>query len=227
MVSAVEGQGESRFTRETGVAGQIATLAEPVLQDLGLRLVRVLISARDGNTVQIMAERPDGTMTVEDCSKVSRHLSPLLDAHDPMSGAYRLEVSSPGIDRPLVRAGDFERWTGCEAKIELKAAIDGRRRFRGFIDGFDQGEVRLEITLKDEHGVSGSHVIGLPADLIDTAKLVLTDELVLIALKAQSPEEARIAEAAERQVRSRARKSGVPTEPLVKVTAAKSGSTTE
>ena len=116
---------DARFIGETGLAAQIAAIAEPVLADLGFRLVRVVLSGRNGSTVQIMAERPDGTITVKECAEISRRLSPVLDAHDPMPGQYTLEVSSPGIDRPLVRPSDFEDWAGYEAKIELKELIGG------------------------------------------------------------------------------------------------------
>ena len=104
---------------------------------MGFRLVRVAISGRDGSTVQIMAERPDGTITVEECAEISRSLSPVLDAHDPIPGQYTLEMSSPGIDRPLVRPSDFEDWAGYEAKIELKEPISGRKRFRGVLEGVE------------------------------------------------------------------------------------------
>jgi ribosome maturation factor RimP len=166
---------DGRFIRETGQAAEIAALVEPALEHLGFRLVRIQISGRDGQTVQIMAERPTGGMRIEDCEAVSRALSPLLDAFDPMPGSYRLEVSSPGIDRPLVRASDFVEWRGHEAKIELKAPIDGRKRFRGVLKGFDGGEVRMA---GDEDQVFGFS-IGQIAD----AKLVLTDELVRETLR--------------------------------------------
>lgn len=171
--------GERRFVRETGAAGEIAALAEPVLEDIGFRLVRVTVSGRDGGTVQIMAERPDGTMSVDDCAEASRRLSPLLDAHDPMPGRYHLEVSSPGIDRPLVRPEDFETWAGCEAKVELNEAVDGRKRFRGRIEGFADGEVRLEVA---PEGDDGPRVMGFPAGMIATAKLVMSDDLLKTAL---------------------------------------------
>jgi ribosome maturation factor RimP len=160
---------DRRFVRETGSARTIADLAEPVLDELGFRLVRVKISGRDGGTVQIMAERPRGEMSIEDCATISRALSPLLDAHDPMPGQYRLEVSSPGIDRPLVRPSDFTAWKGHEAKVELNEAIDGRKRFRGVIEGVAEGEVRLRIELE---GKAEPVVIGLPFSLIGEAKLV-------------------------------------------------------
>lgn len=167
-----------RFYRETGIAAQIAALAEPVITELGLRLVRVTLSAQSGKTVQIMADRPDGILSVEDCALISRRLSPLLDANDPIAGSYTLEVSSPGIARPLVRPADIEDWTGHEAKIELNEMIDGRRRFRGFLEGFEDGEILLRVALKDGEE---PQVIGLPASMIEEAKLVLTDELLTLA----------------------------------------------
>ena len=174
---------DTRFVRETGPAAEIAALTEPVLDELGFRIVRVVVSGRDGGTVQIMAERPDGTMSIDDCTGLSRRLSPLLDAHDPMPGRYHLEVSSPGIDRPLVRPEDFETWAGFEAKVELQELIDGRRRFRGRIEGFENGEARLEVDFGEGEG---SQIIGLPVSLIASAKLVMSDELVKAALAGRS-----------------------------------------
>ena len=170
---------EDRFIRETGLAAEIARLAEPVLEDLGFRLVRLVVSGSTGKTVQVMAERPGGSLTIEDCEAISRQLSPLLDAHDPIAGSYRLEVSSPGIDRPLVRPSDFEAWAGHEAKIELKEMVGGRKRFRGRLEGFTDGEVRIEADLDQ----IGRKVLGFPLGLIGEAKLVLTDELVREALR--------------------------------------------
>jgi ribosome maturation factor RimP len=160
---------DRRFTRETGPERAVADLAEPVLEELGFRLVRVKISGRDGGTVQIMAERPTGEMTVEDCATISRRLSPVLDAYDPMPGSYNLEVSTPGIDRPLVRPSDFALWAGHEAKIELKEPVDGRRRFRGMIEDVADDEVHLKMELD---GKAEPIVIGLPFSLISEAKLV-------------------------------------------------------
>jgi len=171
---------EERFIKETGAAAAIAELSEPVLESLGFRLVQARILSGQGTIVEIMAERPDGSMTIDDCRTVSLALSPVLDVHDPISGAYRLQISSPGIDRPLVRPSDFDQWSGFEARIELKEMIDGRRRFRGVIEGFDEGEVRIEVDLGKEHGVK---LLGLPIGLIDEAKLVLTDELVRESLR--------------------------------------------
>ena len=168
-----------RFHRETGLAGEVARLIEPALEDLGFRLVRVRIMGRSEQTLQIMAERDDGTISVGDCEQISRQLSPLLDAYDPISGAYNLEVSSPGIDRPLVRPSDFESWAGHVAKVELNEPLDGRRRFQGTLEGYQDEEMRLEVDL-DQVGV---HVLGLPISMIGDARLVLTDELVRESLR--------------------------------------------
>ncbi len=182
---------EQRLAREVGPAARVAALVEPVLHDMGFRLVRVKMS---GPTLQIMAERPDGTFSIDDCEQVSRAVSPLLDVEDVISSRYHLEVSSPGIDRPLVRPSDFEDWSGHEAKIELTEPIDGRRRFRGMLEGFEDGEVRLEVDLDQV----GKHVIGLPVGLVADARLVLTDELIREALRrAKKSDEAAPAEAAE------------------------------
>jgi ribosome maturation factor RimP len=170
---------DARFIGETGLAAQLAAIAEPVLTDLGFRLVRVVLSGRNGTTVQIMAERPDGTISVKECADISRRLSPVLDAHDPIQGQYTLELSSPGIDRPLVRPSDFEDWAGYEAKIEMKELIAGRKRFRGTLEGVEGEEVRIEV----EFDQLGRQVIGLPIRLVAEARLVLTDELIREALR--------------------------------------------
>jgi ribosome maturation factor RimP len=166
---------EPRLIGETGSAARVAAIAEPVLNDLGFRLVRVRISGLAGCTVQIMAERPDGVMTIEDCQMVSRALSPVLDVADPIDRAYRLEISSPGIDRPLVRRSDFERFAGHVLKVEMSIARDGRRRFRGELLG-REGEA-ARIRLED-----GAELLLPIAEMAD-AKLVLTDALVAAALK--------------------------------------------
>jgi ribosome maturation factor RimP len=166
---------QERFIRESGLAARISELAEPVIEELGMRLVRVKISAQGGTNVQIMADRPGGAITVDDCALISRRLSPVLDASDPIPGGYVLEVSSPGIARLLVRPSDFEDWAGFEAKIELTQMIDGRRRFRGVVDGYENGEVRLRVDLD---GYDEPQVIGLPVAWIGEAKLVMTDSLI-------------------------------------------------
>jgi len=178
MARTASNDSQNRFIRETGLAAQIAALAEPVINELGLRLVRVAILAQNGTTVQIMADKPEAAISVDECALISRRLSPLLDAHDPVSGGYTLEVSSPGIARLLVRPSDFEDWAGFEVKIELNEMIDGRRRFRGVLEGFEDGEVLLRVTLKDGEE---PQVIGLPAHMIGEAKLVLTDDLLKLA----------------------------------------------
>jgi ribosome maturation factor RimP len=169
---------EPRFFSETGVAAEIASLVEPALNDMGFRLVRVTVSGRNGTTVQIMAERPDGTMSVDECADVSRGLSPLMDSRDPIAGHYTLEISSPGIDRPMVRTSDFEAWAGHEAKIETKAPIDGRRRFRGLIQGLTGGDVQLDVP-PDQGGPE----VRVPIAAIADARLVLTDDLIRETLR--------------------------------------------
>lgn len=165
-----------RAKTETGVAAKVAVLVEPAIEDLGYRLVRVRIS---GTTLQIMAELPDGSMSVGGCEKISRAISPLLDVNDPISTKYSLEVSSPGIDRPLVRPEDFERWQGFEAKIELATPLAGRKRFRGRLEGFEDGEVRLFIPPTDKGGEEV--LIGLDMNAIGDARLVMTDDLLKAA----------------------------------------------
>jgi ribosome maturation factor RimP len=170
---------DARFVGETGLAAEIAALVEPVLGELGFRLVRVVVSGRNGATLQVMAERPDGTITVEECAVISRRVSPVLDVQDPIRGPYTLEVSSPGIDRPLVRPSDFEDWAGYEAKIELKEPLAGRKRFRGVLEGVEGEEVRIEVEIDQ----LGRQVVGLPIQLVGEARLVLTDELIREALR--------------------------------------------
>lgn len=179
MTGNESGVSQDRFLIETGLAAEFAALVEPVLADQGFRLVRVQISGRDGKTVQIMAERADGTFTIDDCEAVSKQISPLLDVNDPIMESWRLEVSSPGIDRPLVRASDFEDWAGYEAKVELKQTVDGRKRFRGRLEGYEDGEVRIEVDL----GQVGPTMIGFPVGLVSDARLVLTDDLIREALR--------------------------------------------
>lgn len=165
---------ETRLARETGPAQRVAALAEPALADMGFRLVRVKLS---GPTLQIMAERPDGTFSIEDCEAVSRALSPLLDVEDVIPSRYHLEVSSPGIDRPLVRPSDFEAWAGHEVKIEMAVPVAGRKRFKGNLEGYEAGEVRLYIE-NPEGAAKDPVLIGVPFADIGDAKLVLTDQLI-------------------------------------------------
>lgn len=167
---------KSRLIRETGLEARIAGIVEPVVADLGFELVRVRVSGLNGMTVQIMAERADGTMSVADCELVSRNISPALDVADPVNREYHLEVSSPGIDRPLTRAKDFAIWAGHEAKVELDQALNGRKRFRGTLVGVKDREAGLRLLDTPEAGE-----VWLPLDDIGEAKLVLTDELIKAA----------------------------------------------
>ncbi len=172
----MNGSGEEvnqRLAREAGPAQRVAALVEPVLEGLGFRLVRVKLT---GSALQIMAERPDGTFSIDDCEQASRAMSPVLDVADVISSRYHLEVSSPGIDRPLVRASDFESWAGHEAKIEMAHPVAGRKRFKGALEGYADGEVRLYVD--NPEGGKEPILVGVPfADIAD-ARLVLTDELI-------------------------------------------------
>jgi len=167
---------EPRLIVEPGLSARVASIAEPVIEQLGFRLVRVKVSSAEGCTVQIMAERPDGTMVVEDCETISRALSPVFDVTEPVDRAYRLEISSPGIDRPLVRRTDFERYAGHLVKIEMTLPHDGRKRFRGQLDGLDGNDVII---------TSQNQRIQFPFGSVLEAKLVLTDKLIQEDLKAR------------------------------------------
>jgi ribosome maturation factor RimP len=172
---------EERLIRETGVAARVAVIIEPVLGDLGFRLVRVKVTAQNGCTVQIMAERPDGTMNVEDCEKASKAISPVLDVEDPIERAYYLEMSSPGIDRPLVRLQDFTRWSGHVAKIEMEELTHGRKKFRGTLLGLDGENARLD--RDDVKDGAEDRIVLLPVANMAEARLVLTDALIEETLK--------------------------------------------
>lgn len=184
---------EPRLIVEPGLAARVAAIVEPVIEQLGYRLVRVKISGADGCTVQIMAERPDGTMLIEDCETVSRGLSPALEATDPVDRAYRLEISSPGIDRPLVRASDFDRYAGHIARIEMQVPVEGRKRFRGTVLGAEGTLARLR---RDDVPAGEQPDVMLPIEDMAEAKLVLTDALIEESLRrskaaereAQNPE---------------------------------------
>jgi ribosome maturation factor RimP len=171
---------DERLITETGVAARVAAVVEPVIGDLGFRLVRIKVTAQNGCTVQIMAEREDGTMSVADCESVSRAVSPVLDLEDPIGRAYYLEVSSPGIDRPLVRAGDFNRWAGYDAKVEMAVPVAGRKRFRGIVRGAEGGEAVIALPDAKE---GEEPLVRLPLSDIGEARLVLTDELVRESLR--------------------------------------------
>jgi ribosome maturation factor RimP len=171
---------EPRLIAETGLAARVANLVDAPLQAAGLRLVRVKISGEAGCTVQIMAERADGSMRVEDCEEASHLLSPILDVEDPIERAYRLEISSPGIDRPLVRRSDFVRWAGHRAKLELTLPFAGRKRFNGTLLGVEGDTVRLRRL--DAREDEEAEVL-LPLGDIAEARLVLTDELIRESLR--------------------------------------------
>jgi ribosome maturation factor RimP len=151
-----------------------------VLEQMGYRLVRIRITGEAGCTVQIMAERPDGSMQIEDCEAVSRALSPVLDVADPIDRAYRLEISSPGIDRPLVRRSDFARYAGHLVKVEMAVAHQGRKRFRGTLGGVEGETVRL--TRDDAPAGEEADVLLVMEDIAE-ARLVLTDELIAESMR--------------------------------------------
>ncbi|MBL8589707.1 MAG: ribosome maturation factor RimP [Methylobacteriaceae bacterium] len=190
---------EPRLIAETGLAARLANICAPALADIGLRLVRVKISAGRDRIVQIMAERPDGSMTVDDCEAASLALSPALDLEDPIKEPYRLEISSPGIDRPLVRVSDFERAVGHEAKIEMSVLVGNRKRFRGVIAGLGAVDGHPVVTLSRSDAKpdeAGEAQLAL-AEMAE-ARLVLTDALIRDALRAAKAEEkARAAEPIE------------------------------
>jgi ribosome maturation factor RimP len=171
---------EPRLITEQGAAARLAAIAEPVLAGLSFRLVRVRITGVSGCTIQIMAERADGTMTIDDCEAISRALSPVLDIADPVAEAYRLEISSPGIDRPLVRRSDFERFAGHAIKVEMAISVAGRRRFRGLLLGA-QGDAAL--VRRDDASAGESPEVLLPIPEMVEARLVLTDALVAESLR--------------------------------------------
>jgi ribosome maturation factor RimP len=177
---------EMRFVDESGVAARIAALSERVLNSMGFRLVRVKVMSGQGTTVQIMAERPDGTLTIDDCEEIHDALSPVIDVEDPIRQAYRLEISSPGIDRPLVRASDFRRAIGKEARVELAHAhSSGRKRFRGPIRAVEgEGRDCLVTIERTDAGPDEEKTPKLALRDLDEAKLILTDALIRESLRA-------------------------------------------
>lgn len=170
---------DDRIIRESGIDARIALIVQPVLRAIGFRLVRVHLSGQNGLTLQIMAEREDGTMTVEDCEEVSRAVSPALDVDDPIEKAYHLEVSSPGIDRPLVRKSDFATWTGHLVKMETSVLVADRKRFKGKIGESDTDGVLIE---RDKAAYGEEPAVRVPYDAIAEARLILTDDLIRDAL---------------------------------------------
>jgi ribosome maturation factor RimP len=171
---------EPRLVVEPGLAARVSAVAEPVLNGMGYRLVRVRVSGEAGTTVQIMAERPDGTMLIEDCEAISRALSPVMDVADPIDRAYRLEISSPGIDRPLVRRSDFERHAGHLVKVEMAVAHDGRKRFRGTLIGVEGERAHLR---RDDIKPGEAADVLLTIEEIAEARLVLTDALIAESMR--------------------------------------------
>jgi ribosome maturation factor RimP len=169
---------EKRYVRETGLEARISRIVEPVANDLGYALVRVKVTQENGCTLQIMAEDATGRFAIDDCERLSKDLSPVLDVEDPIDREYHLEVSSPGIDRPLVRARDYRTYIGHEAKVELADALEGRKRFRGEIVAVtdDTVTIRLPDAPKD---TDPDRV--LPLSAVAEAKLVMTDRLLNLA----------------------------------------------
>jgi ribosome maturation factor RimP len=163
----------SDLIAKAAIDRRIAEIIGPTVEGLGFELVRVRLLGGKTKTIQIMADRPDGGIEVADCATISTAVSAVLDVEDPLDEAYTLEVSSPGIDRPLTRLKDFDAWQGYEARIETSDLIDGRRRFRGVLDGTEGDEVLIAI---EENGEEVT--IGLKFDWLSDAKLILTDELI-------------------------------------------------
>ncbi len=180
MTAAQDISADARIVREEGLDARVASVVAPVIEDLGYRLVRAKMIQHNGLTMQIMAERPDGTISVNDCEAISRALSPVLDVEDPVSQAYNLEISSPGIDRPLVRKSDFSTWAGHIAKIETAYLVDGRKRFRGHLIEVD-GE---DVVVRRDNAAKGEETEArVPLQAISSAHLILTDDLIREALK--------------------------------------------
>lgn len=181
---------EPRLVVETGLDRRLAEIIEPVLVTMGFKLVRVRLMNQNGLTLQVMAERLDGTMTVEDCEEVSMAISPVLDVDDPVDKAYHLEVSSPGIDRPMVRKSDFERWLGHLVKCETSILVDNRKRFRGKIVGVDADGFTIE---RDQVAYGEEPRATIPFNALAEAKLILTDDLIRDALRADKAARAKAA----------------------------------
>lgn len=182
----------SDLVAKTSVDQRIAGIVEPTIAGMGYELVRLRLMGGQKKTLQIMADRPEGGIEVDDCAKISTAVSAVLDVEDPLEDAYTLEVSSPGIDRPLTRLKDFNTWNGFAAKLETTELIDGRRRFKGSLRGAEGDEVLIEIEAEGE-----PVTIGLKFDWLSEAKLVLTDELIREALKKKDFDETQFDEIEE------------------------------
>lgn len=185
---------EPRLIHETGLEAQVAAIIEPVINSMGYQLVRIRTTGENGFTLQIMAERFDGTMTVEDCEAISRAISPVLEVEDPIDRAYHLELSSPGIDRPMVRKGDFIRWQGHLVKCETTILIENRKRFRGWIEDVTDEAFIID---RDDPAADEVKEVTIPFSALAEGKLILTDELIDAALKADK--QAKKAQAAANQ----------------------------
>ena len=168
----------SDLVAKTAIDRRLAEIVSPVIEGLGFELVRIRLMGGKTRTLQIMADRPDGGIIVEDCATISTAVSAVLDVEDPVEDNYILEVSSPGIDRPLTRLKDFDMWSGYEARIETTELIDGRRRFKGDLMGTEGDEVLIEI----EDGAE-KVTIGLKFEWLSDAKLILTDDLIAEMLR--------------------------------------------
>jgi len=177
---AEENSGDDRLIKETGIDARVAAVVLPVISAAGYRLVRVRLLNQDGLTLQIMAERPDGTMDVDGCEELSRAISPALDVEDPIDKAYHLEVSSPGIDRPMVRISDFEAALGHLIKLETAVMVADRKRFRGKIVTSSEEGVTIA---RDQVAYGEEPQVLIPWDTIAEAKLILTDDLIDEALR--------------------------------------------
>ncbi|MFZ5708986.1 MAG: ribosome maturation factor RimP [Pseudomonadota bacterium] len=163
---------------KTAIDRRLAEIVAPAIEGLGFELVRVRLMGGNTKTLQIMADRPEGGIDVEDCAKISTAVSAILDVEDPIEDNYHLEISSPGIDRPLTRLKDFDLWEGWEARIETSEQIDGRKRLKGTLRGTEDGEVLVEI-----ENQGAQVVIGLKFDWLSDAKLILTDALIAEMLR--------------------------------------------
>ena len=172
---------EPRLITEVGINARIANIVQPIIEELGYQLVRVNYTGLNGGTLQIMTEKHDGTMTIEDCEQISRNISPILDVKNPIQSTYNLEVSSPGLDRPLVRRSDFEFWAGHYVKIKSAITIDGKKKFRGILLGIIDNMIKIRNSVK-----SGNESVSIEIPISDTVEchLVETDELIKSALKA-------------------------------------------
>ncbi len=170
----------SDLIAKAAIDRKLADIITPVIEDMGFELVRLRLQGGNTHTLQVMAERPDGGIEVDECAAISNAISAVLDVEDPLSDTYVLEVGSPGIDRPLTRLKDFEKYEGYDAKVETSELIDGRKRFKGVLAGVEGEEVLINIVDQGE-----PVTVGLQFDWLADAKLVMTDELIKEMLRAR------------------------------------------